>query len=114
MPYIETISTKTITPEKEASLKEKLGEAIALIKGKSESWLMLSFRGGEHMAFAGDSMRDTAMVSVELFGSASDSEYGALTARLTEIISSELGISPDRIYVKYTEIAHWGWSGENF
>jgi hypothetical protein len=40
-------STKVSVPlskEKEESIKKKLGEAIALIPGKSEQWLMVSWK----------------------------------------------------------------------
>ncbi len=114
MPYIETKTTKAIDFETKERIKEKFGKAIELIKGKSEKWLMLSFSDSLYMSFAGDSQVATAMISVDIFGKATDSEYDALTNKLTEIVSEELGISPSRIYIKYSEVFHWGWSGENF
>ena len=43
MPYIRTTVSNTISDDARDSLKKKLGEAIALIPGKSEAWLMLAF-----------------------------------------------------------------------
>ena len=74
---------------------------------------MLSFEDNIRMAFAGKT-DPVAMIEVEIYGKASDSEYSALTAKISEIISSELQIPKNRIYVKYEEIGVWGWSGENF
>ena len=113
MPFIETKTSKVISASQEASMRKKLGEAISLIKGKSEEWLMLNFRDSERMAFRGED-GDMAIVSVELLGSAKPSEYDALTARICEIVSEELGISQDKIYVKYTELSTWGYNGVNF
>jgi hypothetical protein len=44
MPYINTKLSTSLSKEKETALKEQFGKAIALIPGKSESWLMLGLR----------------------------------------------------------------------
>lgn len=113
MPFINTRTSCEITKEKETAIKEKLGEAIKLI-GKSESWLMLNFEDNCRLYFKGDNSENMAMIEIALFGKATDSQYNALTAKVTEIIAGELGISPSCIYVKYEEADHWGYSGFNF
>ena len=112
MPLITAKTSVEITKEKEAVLKEKFGKAIELI-GKSESWLMIDFQENCHLWFKGDEA-PSAMIEVDLFGKATESGYDALTKAITDIVNAELGISPDRIYVKYQEINHWGYSGFNF
>ncbi|MBR3817124.1 MAG: hypothetical protein IKJ27_10430 [Clostridia bacterium] len=112
MPLITAKTSTAISKEKEAVIKEKLGKAIELIN-KSESWLMIDFQENCHLWFKGEES-PSAMIEVDLFGKASDSGYGALTKAITDIVSGELAIAPDRIYVKYNEINHWGYSGFNF
>lgn len=112
MPLITTKASTEISKEKEVILKEKFGKAIELIN-KSESWLMIDFQENRHLWFKGDSA-PSAMVEVDLLGKASDSGYDALTKAITDIVSDELGISADRIYVKYNEFDHWGYNGFNF
>lgn len=114
MPYIRTTVSKELTDEKRETIKTKLGQAIALIPGKSESWLMLSFEDNMKMYFRGDESEDYAYLEVSLFGSASDAAYDRLTAALSEIINEELGIGRENIYIKYEEAEHWGWNGNNF
>lgn len=114
MPYIETKTTAKISPEQEAAIRAELGKAIELIRGKSEQWLMLSFFDECRMAFQGTTDPDIAIVEVKIFGSAKESEYNALTARITEILTNHLAIQPYRIYVKYDEVDTWGYAGENF
>ncbi len=114
MPYIKTTTSVKLSDEKKDSLKKKLGQAIALIPGKSEAWLMLSFEDGAYMSFKGDSSRDYAFADVSLFGSASDAAYERLTEAICEILSEELGIGLSDVYVKYEEACHWGWNGSNF
>ena len=112
MPLITTKVSTEISKEKEISLKTQFGKAIELI-GKSENWLMVDFQDNCRLYFKGDAS-PCAMVEVDLFGKASDSGYDALTEKLTAIVESELGIPKGRIYVKYSEIDHWGYSGFNF
>lgn len=112
MPLITTKASTEISKEKEVSLKTKFGKAIELIN-KSESWLMVDFQENCHLYFKG-SDESCAMLEVDLFGKATDSGYDALTEKLTEIVETELGIDRSRIYVKYNEISHWGYSGFNF
>lgn len=114
MPYIRTTVSKSLTAANKESLKSKLGEAIALIPGKSEAWLMLAFEDNVDMYFKGDGSQDYAYVEVSLFGSASDAAYDRLTAALSDIINEELGIDRANIYIKYEEAEHWGWNGSNF
>ncbi len=113
MPYISTRTTVTISQEKKASLKVKLGEAIALLPGKSESWLMLSFEDSCTMYFKGSDAKPLAFVEVKLYGKSTADAYSRLTKAITEIIHEELGIAEDCIYVTYEEISTWGWNGSN-
>lgn len=112
MPLITARVSTEITKEKEISLKSELAKAIELI-GKSEGWLMIEFNDNCRLYFKG-SDEDCAMIEVDLLGKATDSSYDALTEKLTEIVSGELGIKKDRIYVKYCEFDRWGYNGINF
>ncbi len=114
MPFISTKTTVIINPEKRDAIKTKLGKAIELIPGKSESWLMLSFEDNCPMYFKGDKDKPLAFLEVKIFGKSTADAYNKLTKEITEIISEELGISPDCIFVKYEEVSTWGWNGSNF
>ena len=114
MPYIDAKVNVPVSSEKEESIKAKLGKAIAIVPGKSESWLMLNIQDGCRLYFRGSKKEPAAMVEVKLYGSASPDAYRKLTAEITKILEDELGISADHIYVKYEEIDTWGWNGSNF
>ena len=105
MPYIETTSNVSIPGRKEQVIKDRMGDAIEKIPGKTESWLMLSFRDNAAMYFKGTDA-PCAICQVKLFGgSATEEDYAALR--------EELDIDSDRIYVTYEEIGFWGWNGGN-
>ncbi|MBQ8200182.1 MAG: hypothetical protein IJZ74_00270 [Clostridia bacterium] len=113
MPYIATTSNIAISGRKEQAIKERMGKAIECIPGKTEGWLMLSFRDNASMYFKGED-DPCAICEVKLFGSADETAYEKLTEALTDILREELDIDPDRIYVTYEEIGVWGWNGGNF
>ena len=113
MPYINTTVNVRIPQDVEKELATEYGKAITLIRGKTENWLMLNFTEKSHMYFAG-SDAPTAMVEVQIFGSASSGEYDALTERICSVISEKLSIPQNRVYVKYEEYDRWGWNGGNF
>lgn len=113
MPFINTKVNTILTEQQKEALKTKLGEAITLIPGKSESWLMVGFEDNASLYFKGKSEGLIAFIEVKIFGQASSSAYDSLTAQICKIYQAELGISPDKIYVKYEEVFHWGWNGVN-
>ncbi len=114
MPYIDAKVSVAMSPTQEENIKQQLGKAISLIPGKSEAWLMLNIQSECHLYFQGTNAEPAAMVEVKLLGSAAPAAYQNMTAEVTKIISSELSIPQNRIFVKYDEIAHWGWNGSNF
>ena len=113
MPFINVKTNAAVSADKKESIKTALGQAITAIPGKSESWLMVGIEPETALWFKG-SDAPAAMVEVSVFGSASASAYSALTAKVTDVLNSDLGIAPDRIYVKYSETPNWGWNGSNF
>ena len=112
MPYIETTTNIPISGRREQAIKERMGEAITLIPGKSEGWLMLSFRDNVSMYYKGED-EPCAICQVKLYGSASEEDYANLTEALTDILHEELDIEADRVYVTYEEISTWGCNGGN-
>ncbi|NMP37389.1 MAG: hypothetical protein GX051_04595 [Clostridiales bacterium] len=113
MPYINLKTTVSVDSDKGKALKAKFGKAIENFPGKSEKWLVVGVEDNARLWFAG-SDEGCAYTEVALLGTASDAAYESMTAALTDIISSELAISPDKIYIKYEECTHWGWNGGNF
>ena len=113
MPFIRTTTNVSVSDSAAEKIRQQLGQAIRLIPGKSEQWLMLAMEGDKKMYFAG-SDEPLAMAEVSLYGSASGDCYNKLTGKITEILSDVLSIPANRIYVRYAETDDWGWNGENF
>ncbi|MBQ7638599.1 MAG: hypothetical protein IJS90_06845 [Clostridia bacterium] len=114
MPYIKLTTTERVSDEKCAAIKARFGKAIESFRGKNESWLMVAVDDGKRMWFRGDDSAPAAMVDVELLGAVGEADSEKMTGRVCEILSEELGVPSDRIYVKYTGYSLWGWNGSNF
>lgn len=113
MPFINSRVSVAMTEEQKDTIKTKFGEAITTL-GKSESWLMVGFDDKYCLYFQGVKPEKTAMVEVALFGKAGAAAYDKFTAQVCSIFGEVLGIPAEKIYVKYEEVNHWGWNGNNF
>lgn len=113
MPYIHTRTNTEISEEKELRIKERLGEAIKVL-GKSEDWLMLDFNEKCHLYFAGNNEEKIAYIDIKIYGHGTSESFNNMTNEVTKIISEELDIQPNRIYISYSEYDNWGWNGANF
>ncbi len=113
MPNIAVKTNVTISKETETALKAQLGEAIALLPGKSEAWLMCSFEDNCRLWFQGNDA-PAAFAQVQVYGKINSAAADRLTGALCETLSASLGVPQNRIYVKYEEISLWGWNGSNF
>ena len=54
MPVIDSKVSVSVTKEQEQEIKSRLGQAISLIPGKSESWLMVGIEPETKIWFRGD------------------------------------------------------------
>lgn len=114
MPMIETKTSTPITAEQELILKEKLGKAIELLAGKTETWLMLGFEDNCRLWFRGDNTSPLAYVEVSALGKINPADAENLTAEICNIFKNVLGIDGSGVYVKYEETDKWGFDGGNF
>lgn len=112
MPFINTKVNIEITKEQKDSIAKGYGKAISTI-GKSEGWLMLGFEDNCDMYFKGDASKPMAYVDVSLYGGSSADSYSRMTGEITKLLSQQLGIAAENIYVKYSATNDWGWNGSN-
>ena len=114
MPFIGSKITVKVSKEKKEIIKKRLGEAIELVPGKSERFLMVGFEDEYSLFFSGEELEKGAFVEVKIFGKTSKEAYDKLTKAICSIYEEELGIPQNKIYVKYEAVANWGWNGNNF
>lgn len=107
MPFIDARFSTPVNATQEEAIKSKLGEAITLI-GKSEAYLMVQITSDCKLYFKGNCDEDCAFFEVKLLGKSTKKNYEALTKALCDIAQQELGISGNRVYVKFEEVEYWG------
>ncbi len=114
MPFIDSKVSVKVSKEQETELKTRLGQAISIIPGKSESWLMVGIEDEYSLYFRGDDSEPMAFIEVRIFGGPNKDAFEKMTAELTKIYGEVLGIAPDHMYIKYSATTDWGWNGSNF
>lgn len=113
MPFIDSKVTKTVTPDKQESIKSRLGQAIGIL-GKSETYLMVGFEDQYELYMGGQKLEQGAFVSVRVLGQVDADASDRMTAEICKIYQEELGIPGQNIYVAYFGTSDWGWNGSNF
>ncbi|MCR4694596.1 MAG: hypothetical protein K5773_04695 [Pseudobutyrivibrio sp.] len=114
MPFINSKVSVKMTEAQEVELKTRLGQAIAVIPGKSEDWLMTSFEDNCHLYFKGDNSEPMAFVDVRIYGGEDSAAFAKMSGEICKIFGDVLGIKADHIYITYMPYRNWGWNGDNF
>ena len=110
MPFID-VYTNVHIGASAVEVKKRLGRAITEIPTKTESQLMVRLSGDQHLYMAGDGEQPAAMVILMVKGHFEKEYYEAFNKKLTAILQEELGIRPNRIYLKMDENEIWGVNG---
>ena len=114
MPFIDAKISKRISDDEKKEIKTRLGQAISIIPGKSESWLMVGFQDDYSLYFRGDDSEPMAFIEVRIYGGPNRDAFERMTEELTSIFGDVLGIPADHMYIKYSATTDWGWNGHNF
>ncbi len=113
MPFVDSKITVSVSDEKKDMLKMRFGKAISVLH-KSETYLMVGIDDNYDLWMGGKKLEKGAYVEVSLFGSAASSDYEKFTAETCRILSEELDVPAENVYVTYHPISDWGWNGGNF
>jgi phenylpyruvate tautomerase PptA (4-oxalocrotonate tautomerase family) len=116
MPLIQ-VKTSLPNPEPEQiqTLLTNLSAKLAKHLGKPESYVMTSFDADVPMTFGG-TFEPTCYLEVKSIGTMSSSQTQAMSQDFCSIISNQLGIAQNRIYIEFADAKGylWGWNGSTF
>ena len=113
MPFIDSKITVPVSDAQKENIKSRFGKAISTLN-KPESYLMVGIEDNYTLYMGGKKLDKGAFVSVSLLGNASSDAYNRMTGQICDILSDELGIPGNSVYVTYQGISDWGWNGSNF
>jgi len=114
MPYVKIQTNRTVDEDMKQKLLLGASSLAAGILGKSERYVMTALQDGLPMTF-GASADPCAFIECKSIG-LPESKTRELSAGLTGLVTEELDILPDRIYIEFAD-AHgsmWGWDGGTF
>jgi phenylpyruvate tautomerase len=114
MPLL-TLETAVVIPEdKQTALLAALSKAVAGTSGKPEQYVMV-IASRAAMVMSGKA-GDAAFVDIRSIGGLSNDVNRKLSQQVCKLLKDSLGISPDRVYLNFTdmEAGNWGWNGAPF
>ena len=113
MPLIDAKVTVKATDRQKEDIKSAFGRLIGTLN-KPESYLMVGIQDSCDLWFGGKKLDKGAYVAVSLLGDAPKASYDKLTGQICDLMSEELGIPGEAVYVTYHPVSDWGWNGKNF
>ena len=114
MPFLIARVNVPVSKEQEITIKEELGRAIELVPGKSEEYLLFGIEDNFHLYLRGIDSEPVAYIEASIWGNEGHFGYDRFTAEVTRIFHDALGIKPDHIYIRYSDIPDWRAGGMNY
>ena len=114
MPYLKLSTNVSINPEQSPKLLAEFSQLLAKETGKPERYVMVEVAGDKAMLFGGNN-EPLAYVECKSIG-LSTVQAKALSASISDLLSGQLAVASDRIYIEFSNCAaeFWGWNGGTF
>ena len=111
MPFLNIVTNSDIPDQ--AKLLKQTSQTVAKATGKPESYVMITCQASTGMLMGG-SDAPAAFLDYRALGLPSDRTQ--FSDALCSLITNELGIPGDRIYISMTdsERQNWGWNNSTF
>ncbi|VAX04704.1 hypothetical protein MNBD_GAMMA20-868 [hydrothermal vent metagenome] len=114
MPLLKIHTNQPLDDTAQTALMQKASAKVAELLGKPEHYVMIALDTDQAMLFASSSA-PLAYLELKSIGLPDDATT-ALSAALCQLVSEELTIAQDRIYIEFTNARRhlWGWDGHTF
>jgi phenylpyruvate tautomerase len=116
MPLIQLDTSCSLSDQnKKQELAKMLSQVAAEATEKPEQYVMAYIRDNATMTMSG-AAGPCALVTVKAIGGLNKAVNQTLSTKVSQLLQKELGISPNRVYLTFEELAatHWGWNGKTF
>lgn len=114
MPYLSLKTSASLTDAKAKELLLKLSAALSSSSGKEEKYCMISI---DRAALSlGGKDGAGAFVDIRGIGGLTVTANKKISAAICAVLKNELAISPEWVYLNFTEIApeNWGHNSSTF
>lgn len=114
MPLLRLETSVALPEDKRKALLASLSKAVAETIGKPEQYVMVI--ASQAVMLMSGKAGDGAFVDVRSIGGLSDEVNRKLSQQVCKLLKDSLGISPDRVYLSFTDVeaSNWGWNGSTF
>lgn len=114
MPYLKIQTNLPVTPAAQKTVALAASSLISEELGKPQEYVMIAVQPSTVMLFAGTD-DPVAFLELKAIG-IPGRQTKRLSSELCRLINDHLGVSPDRIYVKFIDVQRgmWGWKGDVF
>ena len=111
MPYISVNTAMELNAAQKDKIKSELGRLMSIIPTKSEAGLMVDFSGGRTVYKGGEKV-DGAFIDLRLYHKSELEPKKQFTAEVFNLLTQELGMKKEHMYLTIGEYDTWGSNGE--
>jgi phenylpyruvate tautomerase PptA (4-oxalocrotonate tautomerase family) len=114
MPLLNLQLSFSISQEQKEIVSKDISHLIGKELGKPETYVMVIITA-EQMLMSG-SFDPSAFIDIKSIGGINKSTNKSLTHHLCTYLQKNLQISPDRVYLNFTDMKaeNWGWNNSTF
>ena len=114
MPLLKLETTVALADDKKKALLASLSKIVAGTIGKPEQYVMVVISPAAILMSGKPD--PAAFVDIRSIGGLSDDVNPRLSQQICKLLGDSLGISPDRVYLNFTDVdaGNWGWNGSTF
>ena len=110
MPYIAINTAQKLSAAQKEKIKTELGRLITIIPAKTEAVTYVDF-SDSRTAYYGGVEISGAFIDVRLFHKADFAPKKKFTEEALAMLSRELGITKENMYLTIMEFENWGFGG---
>ena len=111
MPYVAINTTQKLSAAQKEKIKTELGRLITIIPSKTEAVTYVDF-SDSRTAYKGGAEISGAFIDVRLFHKSDFEPKKKFTEETLEMLSKELGITKENMYLTIMEFNDWGFAGK--
>jgi phenylpyruvate tautomerase len=114
MPVLKLQTNLAVVGQQAETMLRQASAAAAELLGKPERYVVAILEADTPMTFGGTTA-PAAYLELKSIGLPRE-RTPELSRKLTDLVAGGLGVSPDRIYIEFSDSERdlWGWNGATF
>ena len=110
MPYIAINTSQKLSDAQKEKIKSELGRLITILPTKTEAGTLVDFCDCRTIYKAGENVPG-AFIDIRLFHKSDFEPKKKFTEETFELLSRELGLKKENMYLSIMEFDNWGSAG---